>query len=251
MDAVMFGSILSASLLGSLHCAGMCGGLMAFSSGRDSSGSGVSLQVAYHVGRLAIYVALGALAGALGEGLNLAGALLEWQHTAALVGASWMVLWGAQALAKQLGGWRGIPNPLSRLTGRVVPIYRSLYARPGPRSALLIGLLTGLLPCGWLYLFVGAAAGSAHPLTGAAMMGVFWMGTVPALASVGLVVRRVSGPLRRYLPTFTATLLVVAGLYTIVQKLETNRATSSAASFAVGASSTLSPGTHLCGAPQP
>ena len=48
------GAVLGASLLGSLHCAGMCGGLVAFAAGAGAEGprrARFARHVAYHGGR--------------------------------------------------------------------------------------------------------------------------------------------------------------------------------------------------------
>ena len=56
------GSVLLASLLGSPHCAGMCGGFVCFYSGQDGRGQ-TRAHAAYNLGRLVSYLVLGLLAG--------------------------------------------------------------------------------------------------------------------------------------------------------------------------------------------
>src|SRR6266700_1728996 len=70
-------AIFAASVLGSFHCAGMCGAFLALASGDASGGwrKHMRLQGAYHVGRLISYLALGAAAGSVGRLIDLAGAL--------------------------------------------------------------------------------------------------------------------------------------------------------------------------------
>jgi hypothetical protein len=89
--------------------------------------------------------------------------------------------------------------------------------KPLPR-ALTIGLLTALLPCGWLYAFALIAAGTGSAGWGAAIMVAFWAGTVPVLASVGAAVQALTGTLGRRLPLITALLLVALGLGTIAER---------------------------------
>ena len=76
-------------------------------------------------------------------------------------------------------------------------------------------MLTGLIPCGWLWAFVIAAAGTGSVIAGAITMFAFWIGTVPAM--VGLL--RVTGPLlarvRARMPAVTAVALIVVGLGTL------------------------------------
>jgi hypothetical protein len=86
--------------------------------------------------------------------------------------------------------------------------------RPLPR-ALTIGLLTALLPCGWLYAFAIIAAGAGTALGGAAVMAAFWLGTVPILVSLGVGVQALTGTLGRRIPLVTAILIVLLGLYTV------------------------------------
>lgn len=59
-------------LLGSFHCVGMCGAIaLALPGGRGPRY--VAGRVLYNLGRVSTYALLGAAAGALGQGLRLAG----------------------------------------------------------------------------------------------------------------------------------------------------------------------------------
>lgn len=236
MDTVMVSSVLTASMLGSLHCVGMCGGLVTLYAGQSlKAGQNLNpssaqrapeaipewqLHLGYNLGRLTIYLTLGAVAGLIGAGLNLAGTLLSFQDTAARLAGAWMIVWGLHTLGRSVNLLPELPNPLRSLVKQTFPMYQWLGRHPGIFSSFGTGLLSAVLPCGWLYLFVGAAAGAGSALEGAAVMGIFWAGTVPAMASLGLVVRRISGALRSKLPVAAALLLVCAGLYTITHKLE-------------------------------
>jgi sulfite exporter TauE/SafE len=99
---------------------------------------------------------------------------------------------------------------------RFVQIGQRFAARQAalPR-ALVIGLLTTLLPCGWLYAFVVTAAGSGGPLNGAAVMATFWVGTLPVLLSLGIGARQLAGALGDRLPLATAAALVIVGAVTL------------------------------------
>jgi sulfite exporter TauE/SafE len=87
-----------------------------------------------------------------------------------------------------------------------------------PRAAL-VGLLTVFLPCGWLYLFAIAAAGTGSPWWGAAVMGAFWLGTVPVLSLVGVSVQTLTGVVGQRLPLVTSLVIIVLGLYTAYGRL--------------------------------
>src|SRR5207249_4065961 len=63
-----------------------------------------------------------------------------------------------------------------------------------PVRAIATGLLTTLIPCGWLYAFVITAAGTGNALNGAALMAVFWIGTLPMMTAIGVGVRWLAAP---------------------------------------------------------
>ena len=215
-------TVLTASLLGSLHCAGMCGGFVAFYAGdpgRRGERSRLAGHLSYNLGRLAAYAGLGALAGALGAALDATGGLLGVQRAAAVVAGVLIVLWGVAALLES----RGVRLPRLAAPPAVRGLLRRgiqrVAARPPATRALAIGLLTGLLPCGWLYAFVVTAAGTGSAAAGAAMMAVFWLGTVPVMLSVGLGLAVLSAPLRRYLPTACAVAMIVVGLFSVAGRV--------------------------------
>jgi len=80
------------------------------------------------------------------------------------------------------------------------------------RKAAILGMLTGLLPCGWLWAFVITAGGTASPLTGAVVMFAFWLGTVPAMVGVLGLLGPALARLRARMPMVTAAMLIVLGL---------------------------------------
>lgn len=208
------GSVLVASLLGSPHCAGMCGGFVCFYAAQDGRGQAFA-HAAYNLGRLASYLVLGVLAGTLGRTLDEAGAGAGLHGTAALAAGAVMIAWGAAALLPVLGARLPRVGAPGFLRARFTAAVKAVHAQPPAVRALTVGLVTALLPCGWLWVYVAAAAGSGGPLSGALVMAAFWLGTVPVLAGLGIAAQRAFGPLRRRLPVVTAALLLALGLFTI------------------------------------
>lgn len=219
-------AVFIASLMGSLHCAGMCGAFVAFAvTGGIEEALGVRrplarlpLHLAYHGGRLLTYTALGALAGAAGAAFDLAGELAGASRAAAVGAGGMMALFGTAGVLRALGvRWRRAPVP--RWVQRLLARGHASAARRTPVvRALLTGLLTTLLPCGWLYAFVITSAGTADPVAGAATMAAFWLGTVPMLAAVGAGVERLAGVLGARLPLVTAGVIVAVGLLTVFHR---------------------------------
>jgi sulfite exporter TauE/SafE len=211
-------TVFAASLVGSLHCIGMCGPFVAFYSGTDGSGGARRMlsHAAYSGGRLLTYAVFGLAAGAVGAALDVAGSLAGFQRIAAVIAGTTMILWGVLALL-QLRGVRIFKRGSG--DGRIARMFRRGFSlvsdKPPLVRASVVGLLSGFLPCGWLWAFVVTAAGTGSALTGAAVMIAFWAGTVPALLAVGFGTQLVSAPLRRHVPALTAVLLVALGLVAI------------------------------------
>lgn len=211
-------AVFLASLLGSLHCAGMCGAFVAFavSGSDDKPGQRAALNLAYHVGRLTTYVALGVAAGSVGALLDLSGALVGLSRVAMSLAGAVMILFGFSAAMAAMG--RGsIRMPVPGLMHKILAVGHRVAMKLSPvRRALMIGLLTTLLPCGWLYAFAAVAGGTASPLLGGLTMAVFWLGTLPVLVSLGVGVQRLSGAFGRRLPHVTALALILVGLWTLI-----------------------------------
>lgn len=209
--------VLSASLLGSVHCAGMCGGLVPLYAGQAGRAP-YARHVAYNAGRLLAYFSLGLLAGALGKLVDMAGALGGGQRVASWVAGGVIVLWGSIALAGELG-WKAwtpsIPGVVRRTLSRGM---RLAAAVPPLPRAVAVGLLSALLPCGWLWAFVITAAGTGTATSGGLVMFAFWIGTLPMMLGVGALMGLLSAPLRRKLPLATAVVMIALGLITVVRR---------------------------------
>ena len=211
-------TVLGASLVGSLHCAGMCGGFVAFYAGAGGRRAGLG-HAAYNAGRLAAYTTLGALAGALGAALDLAAAPAGIQRGAAALAGALIVLWGTRTLLETAGVRVARLAAPTALRGAVARGVAAVAAQPPLTRALVIGLLTGLLPCGWLYAFIVTAAGTGDPVRGAGLMAVFWLGTLPVMAGLGVAVQALAGSLRRWVPAACAVAMIVVGLLAVVRRL--------------------------------
>ncbi|MBI4951427.1 MAG: sulfite exporter TauE/SafE family protein, partial [Myxococcales bacterium] len=95
MSALLVG-IVGASLAGSVHCAGMCGGFVALAAGGAAPTAPRRWlpQLGYHAGRLVAYLALGTAAGALGSAVALAGDTAGIADAAPVLAGATMVALG-------------------------------------------------------------------------------------------------------------------------------------------------------------
>ena len=211
----VLGAVVIASVLGSLHCAGMCGGLVLFAVGTDGKlRKTMPLHVAYHAGRAVSYTALGIFAGSLGAAADIGGALAGTQHISAIAAGGAMILLGLIALSQNLGGGRLAPK-LPKFVQRLAETaHKRALGLPPLHRAAAVGGLTPLLPCGWLYAFVIVAAGTGSVLWGGAVMTAFWFGTLPVMSAVGVGLQGLTGPLRSRLPAITSVIVIGLGVMT-------------------------------------
>ncbi|MGB0953625.1 MAG: sulfite exporter TauE/SafE family protein [Planctomycetota bacterium] len=215
----LLGTVFVASFLGSLHCAGMCGGVVAFVAGTPGQQGASRTQVAYHFGRLLSYSIIGLVAGGFGAVLDLGGEAVGLGRFAIVLAGSVMIAYGVILLLRVQGRQIKLPVPAFLQRFYQAGFGKVTRLTPTLRGGAL-GMLTALLPCGWLYLFAAGAAATGHPLWGALSMAVFWAGTVPVLAALGVGVKKLSGPLQRHVPSFSAVLLVVVGLMAVLGRLD-------------------------------
>lgn len=202
-------AIFVSSLLGSVHCVAMCGPLVGLHGGVRTT----KLALAHSVGRLTTYLTIGVLAGLVGRAVDLAGDLAVVQRAATILAGLAILVWGGYQLAIALGLRRTTSGkPAGGAFG--AGLVRIQTRRPA-RRAWLIGVLTGLLPCGWLWAFAISAAGTGAPVDGGLVMLVFWLGTVPAMLGVLTLGGPLFGWLRRRAPVVTSIALIVLGLGTL------------------------------------
>lgn len=216
--AVLAGAVLTASVLGSMHCVGMCGPLAIWASGAGDHARPRSMSInvsLYHFGRLATYALAGLIAGWLGSIVDVGGSVLGIQVAAARLVGSIMVAMGVYKLWT-LWGRRGAAATTtpSAIGGLLVKLRPHVFRLPIPGRAFVTGLLTTLLPCGWLYLFALIAAGTGNPFHGMIVMAAFWLGSVPALVALVAGMRLLSQRFARFVPMLAAALLILAGMFT-------------------------------------
>lgn len=164
---------LLAGLATSLHCAGMCGPIACgLGTLAKSEGERLTAATCYHSTRMVSYTVIGAVCGAIGQ------QPLRWFFDSPAVMLPWVMV---ILLVMMALGWdKKIPRPacLARFTAR-------MRFRAGRSTAyggaLLMGLLTPLLPCGPLYALFLAALLTGSAAKGAEFMLAFGLGTVPLL----------------------------------------------------------------------
>lgn len=220
-------AVFLASLLGSLHCVGMCGpfALLAGSPANGDPNAAASRWPAiagYHLGRLLTYLLIGLVAGSLGLALDVGGRIAGWQQAATYFAGGLMILTGLVSLGRQFGWLKGstaAPSGLVRTLQQL--LRRGAQLSPLPR-AMAVGFLTTWMPCGWLYIFALAAAGTASPLAGSLVMLLFWIGTLPILTLVVWGGSFLNRHRRFNVQPIVAVMVLLIGLGTILFRAPVN-----------------------------
>lgn len=222
MNAAPWLSVVVASLLGSVHCAAMCGGFVAaYAADRGATATQrASAHLAYNGGRLVTYAGLGALAGSLGHALDLAGRAAGLSHAAALVTAGMLVVMGSVGLTRPRGLVQLGTRPKSALASRFAALLARFRSQPAVVRAGVLGLSSTLLPCGWLYAFAGFAAATGSASAGASLMSAFWVGSLPMLLGLGVSFGGAARRFERYLPRVRSVLVLAVGLVTLLSRLQ-------------------------------
>lgn len=212
-DNASLGLVFLVGLLTSTHCIGMCGGIL-LAQTTDARGvtgrskRGLIASAAYNGGRVVSYTAVGALCGALGAVITYTPNIKSMVFTVA----------GALVLLIGLRMAGILPGLLSAETE--LPGACSLNARTRRRFAgrpLIIGLLTGVMPCGALSAMWLCAMSSGSAARGALVMLVFSLGTVPLLFLFGALQSFLPRGWMKYIVKGSAVLVVTLGLSMLVK----------------------------------
>lgn len=208
---------LAMGFLGSPHCMGMCGGIVA---AFGISIKGLSPQKralligSYHVGRLVSYMGLGLIATLFGEHI-LAPFLTDNAVPRIVLGlaiifASLLML-GVPFLTRleKLGLW---------LWNALAPIRQKVLPMNSVPKALSAGLLWGLLPCGLVYgalvMAVSLSATSDVSGMGVLFMLAFGIGTLPMLVLSGAMLSWLQAKVKAFnLRKFSGAIMLVSGLF--------------------------------------
>ena len=217
METVNIITIISIAFLGSFgHCIGMCGGIvLAYSTIKiEPKSSKVSKTLAhllYSFGRVFTYSILGAIFGALGGVVTFSNTA---NGTLLIVAGIAMVLAGLSLMGK-IKFLTLIEHSFSSSS-----IYKSAFKKilnsKSNLSFFILGMLNGLLPCGFVYFFAITAASTASPVYGALVMTIFGLSTIPAMFSLGFLASlSTATSFRNMMMSLSSFAVILYGSYTI------------------------------------
>lgn len=217
METINLLSIITIAFLGSFgHCIGMCGGIvLAYSSIKIEPKSSKLTQalshLLYSLGRVFTYTILGAVFGTLGGVVvfnNIANGVML------IIAGVAMVLAGLSLMGK-IKFLTLIEHSFSS-SSFYKDVFKKVLNSKSKSSFFILGMLNGLLPCGFVYFFAITAASTASPLYGALVMMLFGFSTIPAMFGLGFLTTLSSATsFRNMMVSLSSFAVLLYGTYTI------------------------------------
>ncbi|WP_139998561.1 sulfite exporter TauE/SafE family protein [Paenibacillus paridis] len=209
------GFIILTGLFSAPHCIGMCGGIVSTVS-TNSSATLQKSMLLYNAGRILSYTMLGAVMGAVGSFVDVAGKLAGVQGLASIIGGCFLLLWL----------WRRFQLPLLQHVSSF--LHKRLIGgakRPSNQETwhlLATGIAFGYLPCGLTYAMQMTAASTGSWAEGAAVMALFGLSTFPALAAAASIASFANKKWRRFMRKASVITAIAVGVISILRGLAAN-----------------------------
>lgn len=208
-------SALVLGLMGSFHCAGMCGPI---AIALPLHGNTILQKIfggsLYNLGRTITYGIMGALFGMLGQGIHLLG---FQQKVSVVMGALMIISVLFPALFRNQ---YNLERSLFSFVGKLKKSIGKLFAVRSFSSLFFIGLLNGLLPCGLVYIAIAGAIGTGSTVEGSLYMILFGLGTIPMMLGISLAGNVLGLAVRQKINKIIPVLVVVVGLLFVLRGLD-------------------------------
>ncbi|MDZ7719284.1 MAG: sulfite exporter TauE/SafE family protein [Balneolaceae bacterium] len=200
--------------LGSVHCVGMCGPIALALPVSAVQGlkkyAGIFL---YNLGRTVVYVLLGSVVGFFGK---LAGLVGFQKYLSVLTGVLIIASVVIPKVRNKLNSWQAIP---SNRMGVITKPFKKFMKMNSISALFAVGLLNGLLPCGFVYMAIAAALNTGSTVSSMIFMAGFGFGTMPAMIAVAISPGFLSLEVRRRIQKFLPWATLALGLILIFRGL--------------------------------
>ncbi len=211
---------ITIGLMGSAHCAAMCGGIAgALSLGIDENRQHKLPVIAgFHIGRILSYALIGALLGSVMVALS--GHIKPVSVALRIFAGLLLIAMGLYVA----NWWRGLTS-LERvgvpIWSRLQPLTRKLLPVKSAGGALALGGLWGWLPCGLVYSALSWAVTAESTLEAASRMLLFGIGTLPAMVTMSIAADTSRRLLQQQNTRRVAGILLIGfGVWTLVTPLQ-------------------------------
>lgn len=201
-------------LLGSLHCIGMCGPIVAaLPQGEGGKLSFLYGRLLYNSGRVVTYALIGLLFGLIGKTIFMAG----YQQGLSIAIGVVIIL----AVITPSRYSQGVISAvgLGKVYALISKMWGRLFRSSKKTSLFAIGLLNGFLPCGFVYVALAGAVATGGAFKGSAYMALFGIGTIPILLAFSLIGNVIGHKFRRAFSRAVPVLAIALALVFILRGL--------------------------------
>lgn len=188
-------------ILTSIHCLGMCGGIMlsqSLSIESKNKFDAIKPALLYNSGRVISYTILGGIVGALGSVFSLS---ILGKATLQIFAGIFMIIMGFN-----MAGFKAFRKIHIKLP------FSKCKAKNKSSSPFVVGILNGFMPCGPLQTMQLFALGTGSAFKGALSMFIFSIGTVPLMLTFGALSGLLSKGYTKKILKFSGVLIIVLGL---------------------------------------
>ncbi|TYP94063.1 hypothetical protein LX73_1787 [Fodinibius salinus] len=200
--------------LGSFHCVGMCGPIaLALPQQSNKQTRFFLSRLTYNAGRVVTYTILGVIVGWLSRMVSISG-----YQQGLSIGMGTVLL-----LALIWNQFRALLQKMESLPGKFISrgtnLVKRLFSRGGIRSLFVVGILNGLLPCGFVYMALATAITFGAVENSTLFMAGFGMGTIPAMLSISLAGNLIPVSTRQKLKNWSPYFIAIVGIILILRGL--------------------------------
>jgi uncharacterized protein len=203
-------------ILASFHCVGMCGGLVVtYTAGYEAQKEKRKIKsnvhaphFQYNLGRLVSYTIVGGLLGGLG---SFFGVNPTFTGVVTLVAGGLMILMGLSLLTN----FTWLKKIKIKTPDSIAKFLYNNRKSDKPKGPLVIGLLTGFMPCGPLQAMQLYALASGSFISGALSMGIYALGTIPLMFGFGSFLSLISKNRIKQIIKLSGLVVIVLGIFMI------------------------------------
>jgi uncharacterized protein len=207
-------SAILLGLMGSFHCAGMCGPIaIALPLHGNRLPQKIYGGLLYNLGRTLTYGAMGAVFGLLGQGVKMIG---FQQKVSIIMGGLMIVSVFFPALFRNQ---YSVEKSWVKWVGNLKSAIGKMFTIRSFSSLFFIGLLNGLLPCGLVYVALAGAIGTGELVYGTLYMLMFGLGTIPMMFAIAIAGNVLSAAARRKINRLMPVLVVIVGVLFVLRGL--------------------------------
>ena len=206
-------------LIGSMHCAGMCGPIaisLPYRVGMQTNEETFFKILVYNLGRIITYAFFGFLFGIVGKSFFTMG-IQKWFLITLAVLLIIIAIFSIDIETKALK----IPA-IGKFNKKVKELLAKSLKNATVKSFLYIGILNGFLPCGLVYMAIVAAIATGGVLNSVLYMILFGIGTMPMMMALGYGGHLLSTRFRTFLRKLYPVFMIIFAILFLMRAFKIN-----------------------------